>query len=293
MVLDYVKLRDIKPVMSEYISDALVLLKRDPVPDDEAVHDIRVLMKKSRAVMKLLSSRLDEATYRKEYLIFRDTGRALCNFRETSVHRKTLKGLKKSHRELFSRLAENEKIEMLLRKADIHTEPSPEVTSSITEMTGVLNKAAYRIRFLSLDKLDPKLLVQELEKSYKIVCQDYIDCRNNPRPAHLHQLRKRVKDFLYQLYFFRPLNPSVIKSLEKRLDGISQNLGWYNDLTQLLEVLEYDYSDPSNTPALNELMIVIRQKQDDCLSKLWPAAYKIFCPGQNLLNVLGFKLLMI
>ena len=44
---------------------------------------------------------------------------------------------------------------------------------------------------------------------------------------------------------------------------------------------------------MDELMIIIRNKQDEYLSKIWPVAYKIFCPGQQLLNVLGFKLLVI
>jgi len=293
MVPDNIKIKDVKPVISGYISDALLLMKRAPVPDEEAVHDIRVLMKKSRAVIKLLSTYLGEESFRKEYNTFRDTGRALCAFRETSVHRKTLKVIKKQHNELFLQLAGNEKIEILLRKADLHSETPSEVTSLIENITGLLHKAAYRIRFLSLDKLEPKVLLQELEKSYEIVCRDYIECRNNPKPAHLHQLRKRLKDFHYQLYFFRSLNPDIIKALEKKLDILTQSLGGYNDHNQLLEVLEYNFADPGNSPALNELMILIRNKQDDYLSKVWPVAYKIFCPGQQLLKVLGFKLLMV
>jgi CHAD domain-containing protein len=293
MVPDNIKIKEVKPVISGLISEALILMKRSPVPDDEAVHDIRVLMKRSRAVIKLLSSYLEEDSFRKEYLTFRDTGRALCSFRETSVHRKTLKWLKKEHRELFSRLAGNEKIELLLRKPGPPSEPLPEVMILIENMTSLLSKAAFRIRFLSLDKLEPKVLLQELEKSYEIVSRDYIDCRNNPKPAHLHQLRKRVKDFLYQLYFFRSLNPVVIKALEKRLDLLTQSLGGYNDHNQLLEALDYDFAETGNSPALNELMIIVRNKQDEYLAKVWPVAYKIFCPGQQLLNVLGFKLLMV
>ncbi len=292
MIPDNLKIKDIKPVISGYLSEALLLIKRAPFPDEEAVHDIRVLMKKSRAVIKLLSTYLGEESFSKEYLTFRDTGRALCTFRETSVHRKTLKSLKKQHNELFLQLEGNEKIEFLLRKADMHSEQPPDVISSIESITTLLNKAAFRIRFLSLDKLEPKVLLQELEKSYEIVSRDYIDCRNNPKPAHLHQLRKRVKDFLYQLYFFRSLNPAVVKSLERKLDLLAQNLGAYNDYNQLLEVLEYRFADPGNTPAMDELMIIIRNKQDDHLSKVWPVAYKIFCPGQQLLKVLGFKILI-
>jgi len=44
---------------------------------------------------------------------------------------------------------------------------------------------------------------------------------------------------------------------------------------------------------MDELIIKIREKQDTYLSKVWPVAYKIFCPGQKLVNVLGFKLLVI
>jgi len=97
----------------------------------------------------------------------------------------------------------------------------------------------------------------------------------------------------YQLYFFRPLNVAVIKSLEKRVSSITQNLGRFNDLSQLIADLDYNYKDKSNMPALDELVIKIREKQDMYLSNVWPSAYKVFCPGQKLVNVLGFKLLVI
>jgi CHAD domain-containing protein len=109
----------------------------------------------------------------------------------------------------------------------------------------------------------------------------------------LHEFRKKAKDFLYQLYFFRPLNPRVVKDLEKKLDGLAQNLGKYNDLNQLVKALDYKYPDDKNLPAMDELIIKIREAQDLYLAKVWPSAYKIFCPGQKLVNVLGFKLLVI
>ncbi len=64
METDNVKLRDIKPALTGYIRDAQALLRLSPVPDDRAVHDIRVLMKKCRAVMRLISSQIDEETFR-------------------------------------------------------------------------------------------------------------------------------------------------------------------------------------------------------------------------------------
>ncbi len=57
--------------------------------------------------------------------------------------------------------------------------------------------------------------------------------------------------------------------------------------------LDYHIADEDNIPALDELIIKIRDKQDKYLAKVWPVAYDIFCPGRNLENILGFKVLMI
>jgi CHAD domain-containing protein len=293
MVLDYVKLKDIKPALSGYVAESLILLKRSPVPDDDAIHDIRVLMKKSRAAVKLLVSQLDEESFNREYLAYREAGRILCSWRDSSVHRKTLKTLKKANKKLYGEIEDHEKVKELLAKYEQPTEVTPEINEKIEMVEDILRKSAYRMRFYTLDKLDPRLLMNELEKSYKIVSDIYLECRVNPKPSKLHEFRKKGKDFLYQLYFFRPLNSSKIKGLEKRLDNLTQNLGKYNDLTQLIEAMEYNISNPDNLASLNELMILIKDKQDQYLSKVWPTAYKIFCPGQQLINVLGFKLLVI
>jgi CHAD domain-containing protein len=293
MELDYVKLKDIKPALSAYIRRAQAMLKQSPIPEETVVHDVRVLMKKSRAVMKLISSQTDEESYNREYDAFREVGRIMCSWRETSVHRRILKQLKKENNMVFSMLMENEKIDALMKKPDDQMEPSPVIVSDLEKIEELLNKAGYRIRFQSMNNIDPKLLIKELDKTYTIVVDKYLQARNNPKTENLHIFRKRAKDFLYQLYYFRPLNPSVIKSLEKKLDTLTQNLGRYNDLAQLIKTLDYKYSGASNLTTMDELIVIIREEQDRYLSKVWPIAYKIFCPGQKLVNILGFRLLVI
>lgn len=77
----------------------------------------------------------------------------------------------------------------------------------------------------------------------------------------------------------------------KKLDNLTRYLGRYNDLTQLLKALDYEYSLQKNTYAMDELVIRIREKQDGYMAKVWPDAYALFCPGQKLVTVPGFKLL--
>jgi CHAD domain-containing protein len=291
---DYVKLKDIKPALAGYIREAQILIGHAPVPDEADVHDVRVLMKKARAVMRLISSHLDIESFKREYGTFREVGRIMCTWRETSVHRKTLRILKKKKPRVFSSLNENNKLGELLQKPGVPPpEPSPDIENDLGKINDLLNKAGFRLRFQSLDELDPAKLLNELDNSYKIVVDKYLTARNNTKAENLHEFRKKAKDFLYQLYFFRPLNPPVVKAIEKKLDTITQNLGKYNDLSQLIKTLGYKYSGTGSTNALDELIIIIRQEQDKYLSKVWSQAYKIFCPGQKLVNVLGFRILTI
>jgi CHAD domain-containing protein len=293
MELDYVKLKDIKPALAECLNESQVLLKRSAPPDEEAVHDIRVLMKKARATARLLSSQIDDELFIKENIAYREIGKLMASSRETSVQRRTLKLLKKENRDLFKRLSENEKVQQLLRKPEQEPVADEDEKLRVEKIIELLNKAAYRLRFYTLDKLNPQMLLKELEKSYIVAADNYLKCRINPKPTDLHEFRKRSKDFLYQLYYFRSLNPSVTKDLEKKLDSLTQNLGKYNDLSQIIRLLDYNPAAPVNSPAIDELIVVIRDKQDEYLSEVWPLGYKIFCPGQNLINVLGFRLLVI
>ena len=293
MELDYIKLKEVKPALSGYIKEAQLLLKQNSVPDEKVVHDVRVLMKKSRAVVRLICSQIDQESFTRNYDAFREVGKTTHLWRESSVHRKTLKELKKEYPDIFSMLRDNEKLETLMKKNDVPAEPSPDIKEDLEKIEELLNKAGFRIRFQDMTNFDPRLLIKELDATYNIVVDKYLTCRNNLKPACIHEFRKRSKDFLYQLYFFRPLNPSVIKALEKKLESMTQNLGKYNDLAQLINILEYKYSSSANSPVLDELAIIIRKEQDRYLSKVWPSAYKIFCPGQKLVNLLGFRLLVI
>jgi CHAD domain-containing protein len=288
---DYVKLKVIKPALAGYINEAHILLGRSPLPDEEAVHDIRVLMKRARATVRLLDLQISDELFVKEHDTYREIGRMMASNRETSVQRKTLKLLKKENKDLFAKLEENEIVKGLLEKSESPNDESEKL--KIEKVNIIAGKAAARLRFYSFDKLNPQMLLKQLEKTYLVAAENYLKCRINPKPDAIHEFRKKSKDFLYQLYFFRPLNPAIIKDLEKKLDIITQNLGKCNDLSQLIRLLDYKYGSPDNIDTINELVAVIRNKQDEYLLKIWPLSYKIFCPGQKLVNVLGFKLLII
>jgi len=92
MELDYVKLKPIKPALSGYIRKSHVLITGSDFPDETTVHDIRVLMKKSRALLKLLLLRKLDKTYLDRNLTdLREVGKIMCKWREMSVQEKLLR----------------------------------------------------------------------------------------------------------------------------------------------------------------------------------------------------------
>ena len=293
MELDYVKLKQIKPAISGYIRKSQILLKKSGIPDENAVHDIRVLMKKSRALLKLAAPQLDKTYFERNITELREAGRIMSNWREASVQRRIIKDLKKENADLFSMHSENRVLTFLQERQKTPNEVVEDINKAVEQINSLLNKTGFRIRFEPMNMIEPKLLIKELEKSYIEISDLYLCCRNNPKPSKLHKLRRKSKDFLYQLLIFRPLNPIVIKALEKKLDRMTQDLGKFNDLAQLIQSSGYFYKMEDNDPAVDELIVKVREKQDKYLSKVWPVAYKIFCPGQNLVNILGFKLLVI
>ena len=290
---DYVKLKEIKPALSGFIRTSRALLKRSELPDEKAIHDVRVLMKKSRALVKLTISQQDNIYFDRNISSLKEVGTIMCSWRETSVQRKLLKSFQRKYPDIFFQLRENSRLTHLLEKNEPVTGSPEELKIALEKIDDLLSKTNYRVRFQSMKSADPQLLLKELDKSFTMIKDIYLLCRNNPKPALMHKFRKKAKDFLYQLVIFRPLNPPVVKALEKKLDSMTQNLGKFNDLTQIIKALGYSYREGSNMPAMDELAVKFREAQDKHLSKVWPAAYQVFCPGQKLVNILGFKLLVI
>jgi CHAD domain-containing protein len=290
---DYVKLKEIKPALSGFIRASRALLKRSELPDEKAIHDVRVLMKKSRALVKLTISQQDNIYFDRNISSLKEVGTIMCSWRETSVQRKLLKSFQRKYPDIFFQLRENSRLTHLLEKNEPVTGSPEELKIALEKIDDLLSKTNYRVRFQSMKSADPQLLLKELDKSFTMIKDIYLLCRNNSKPALMHKFRKKAKDFLYQLVIFRPLNPPVVKALEKKLDSMTQNLGKFNDLTKIIKALGYSYREGSNMPAMDELAVKFREAQDKHLSKVWPAAYQVFCPGQKLVNILGFKLLVI
>ncbi|MCK7536081.1 MAG: CHAD domain-containing protein [Marinilabiliales bacterium] len=161
-----VRIKEIKPALAAYIRESQLLLKKSAVPDERVVHDVRVLMKRSRAVLKLAGPQLDKDWFERNMVALRETGRLLSALRDTSVQRKILKELRKDNPSLFASLQDNDKLASMIKKPEHFNVATSAVSEITANCEAVLQKAGYRIRFEPMTNLDASLLFRGLKTHF-------------------------------------------------------------------------------------------------------------------------------
>ena len=97
------------------------------------------------------------------------------------------------------------------------------------------------------------------------------DVRENPSPKQLHDLRKRLKYFWYQVEILKPIFPGPLKAYASTLERIGENLGIYHDLQVLQEFLSELTIIPD--AIINEtLQEACLAMQSMLLHNIWPMA---------------------
>ena len=283
----YIKPHKIKTHLTRYLDKSLLLLDTGSFPDEKTIHKVRVLLKKTRALFRLVSPLLGEEFAGNGRKSLRTAGRIMSPWREKTVLWKTAGSLMKAHPDVFYSLEDNERIKNLMNSQVVEQDLTEDIMVSLKEVIRLLKETSSGILFEPMISLEPVHLFKELENSYAIAVHNYLLARNDQGLSIVHEFRKRSKDFLYQLSFFRQANPTVIIKLEKKLERMTGDLGKYNDLSVLLRMTGYKYKRNTNDPALDELAVIIKDKQDEYLSKVWPVAYEIFGPLMKLDNVLA------
>jgi CHAD domain-containing protein len=288
---DLISIPGIKQSLSTFVSEAASLVGKGDLISDSDIHDARVSLKKARAILKLIRSQVQDDFFKREYETFRKSGRALCDLRESTVHRKLLKELKKKSPVVFRNL-DNELVEKLIKKPEKSEGMAAETLKSLDGIATSLQKSVYRIRFEPLGNLKQAGLLRDLGSTWSEVRNDYLGCRMDSSVKKIHEFRKRAKDFMYQLAFFKPYNPSQVKSVQKKSDVMTRGLGRHHDLAVLLKAIDYK-STSGNSPYFDELAILIKGEQDRVLAKVWPLAYGLFGPSSVLEDKLGVKVLIL
>ncbi len=97
------------------------------------------------------------------------------------------------------------------------------------------------------------------------------DARKNPSPTQLHNLRKRMKYFWYQVEILQPIFPGPMRAYASTLESIAENLGVYHDLQVMQDFLAglEIIPDARVNEALQEACMA---RKSMLLNNIWPLA---------------------
>lgn len=253
-------------------------------PGSTEVHDIRVNMKRGRAILKLLRDSPGTGFYRRENEALRDISSLFSHSREADVFGKTMRMLAKRDPLVFT----PEIIRIITREASTLFARLPAVTHTGTVSADQeaklalaatareqLRRAWYRIGFVNLSGVSRETLLDGLWSSFSRASAALSSTHLTALPENAHELRKRSKDLLYQVRFFSDYNPGHFEKVNSQLDDICSVLGKCNDLAVAAAIVG-SYHNKSGDNMMPKVIAAIERERNEMLGKIFQPARDLF-----------------
>lgn len=237
----------------------------------KSIHETRKSIKRIRAVLRLIRDEIGYSSYYRENTFYRDLSRKLSEIRNFEVLAAAIKKLQEDltdtiPSDVFVLLEEE-----LRRQGNRVLGSQAGLSQLLKEIAGEIENARDRIYDLPITHDDFSAFEGGLYRMYRQGKRYLCDARKNPSPTQLHDLRKRLKYFWYQVEILHPIFPGPMKAYASTLETIAENLGVYHDLHLLQEF--FSELDIIQDDKINEtLQHACLAKKSMLLYNLWPVA---------------------
>ncbi|MFL6414152.1 MAG: CHAD domain-containing protein [Bryobacteraceae bacterium] len=224
-------------ILSEQLSRAVEVLSRPGNSLQEAVHEARRCIKRTRSLLRLVKFAIP-ATYARENRRLRDVGRSLSELRDSHALVTTLEDLEKD--ENVGRghppslpVFEGARTFLESRGQEIAKDMEE---GGMERSVAKLKLALTAIEKLSFAKLDPQGIAKSLFRSVKRGMKAFATAEHGGEAEKYHEWRKRAKDLRYQLSLLSELRPDL-QPYSKAAKDLEQLLGDDHNLAVLLSLL--------------------------------------------------------
>lgn len=238
---------------------------------DEVVHDVRKRLKKVRAVLALIRAELGEKIYKREIACFRESAQPLRDIRDAQALIETLDKLTRSSSNHLSARAVADFREFLEARKQNVCDQFEDNSPGYNQVLRKLSEARRHPRKWELEGVNWSILRQGLKHVYVAGSRAFVVASANQTAEHLHEWRKKVKCFWYQLQVLRPVWQHTRDELGRELDALAETLGEDHDLATLHQVVKTEAIAAGHDTELVDLTIVI----DDRRHELERAAFEL------------------
>jgi CHAD domain-containing protein len=270
-------------IASEELDDAAKQL-RDATGKkrDEAIHEARKSVKKTRALLRLVQPHLGRL-YGQENDRLRMIGHQLSEFRDAGAILQTLVDLRKHYQDELAG-AEIDVIQQALEKRKRALEAPGKIGEALPKLADALDRASKRAKRWPITTDGFLAVALGLEKRFRLGRKAMRTARLHPTPENYHQWRKRAKDHWYHLRLLENLWPGVMEAHVNALGDLEGWLGDDHNLVVLHDTVARELSLQSDDKGLSSLSRVTEKEQEKLREQAFALGNRVYHekPGEFL-----------
>jgi CHAD domain-containing protein len=262
---------NIHRILLEQFHYIIIQSEKDQEEVHKSIHETRKSMKRIRAVLRMIRDEIGYSSYYRENVYYRDLSRNLSEIRNFEVLSGSVRTLQKDLSntippDVFTLLEEE-----LEKQRNLVMGGPARLTQLLKETAEKVELARDRIYDFPIRHNDFRAFEGGLFRIYRQGRKYLQDARKSPSPAQLHDLRKKMKYFWYQIEILQPIFPGPMKAYASTLEKIAEDLGAYHDMQVLQEFISESgiIPDPLVKETLREACLA---KKSMLLYQIWPLA---------------------
>lgn len=207
-------------------------------PDEpvESIHELRLVLKRMRALLLLLHPVLSERLIHREEERLAKAAKTLAPARDAGVGLKTLEGLKRKLRGPDAAAMTRLQRRFAAVSQDCQA-PLPTLTRRIQSAAATVRQTATAVARARWRRQGWEALESSWKDGYRRVRRRYRAAHTDSNEDAFHRWRTASKSFMYQLALLRPAAPKRWGRYLKELDHLQSTLGREHDLAVLQATL--------------------------------------------------------
>ena len=238
----------------ELLETSLGMLNDPTANRDVAIHEVRKVCKKVRAILWLIRDEIDGKTYRADNIHFRTLSALVAPARDSYLTWLAVQNME---------LPSDVKASLLL---DLEVTYQQAMSDAPLESTIVqLTEGIQRVQSWSFKKQGFGIISPTLKRMYKRGKSHMKFAYKHPTPDNFHEWRKNVKYLRYHLQILQPTASTLLGGTIQQVDELGDVLGRANDLYELKQRL---FTHPQAV-ALEEVFVKLESDQLKLYRQAW------------------------
>lgn len=206
-------------------------------PQEELIHDLRLLIKKCRSFLRLLKPALSDTVFQRWNKRLRKTARRLSGNRDaTVINRVLFKRWRKAKADPLEKAYHDVLHGMPAAWLAIHG--PEEIDLLLSESLAVLSRFDALLAEMKKKGVEAQIVAQSFAADYRRERRLQRKMEIGGDTNDWHAWRRRTKGLMFQAALLEPVWPDRLRSLWQYCDRLQEELGKEHDLTITMEALE-------------------------------------------------------